>query len=66
MEKRPKISKKYREIALFSLSQWGGGERGNGKKTENSTFKRLSAIFVPCLKIQGSHVPPDPHGRRPE
>jgi len=31
-EKRPKINKKYREIALFSLFQ---GEGATGKKTEN-------------------------------
>jgi len=30
-EKRPKISKKYRKIALFASSREGGG---NGKKTE--------------------------------
>jgi len=32
----------------------------NGKKTENSTFKPLSTVFVPCLKIQGP-----PRCRRP-
>jgi len=30
-KKIPKISKKYRKIALFSIFQ---GERGNGKMTE--------------------------------
>jgi len=34
--KRPKISKKYRKIALFSLFQGG---RGNGKKDLNITKK---------------------------
>jgi len=27
---------------------------GNGKKTENSTIKPLSTIFVLCMKIQGA------------
>jgi len=29
-----------------------GGEGGNGKKTENSTIKPLSAMSVLCMKIQ--------------
>jgi len=27
------------------------------KRPKNSTFKTLSAIFVPCMKIQGGHGP---------
>jgi len=38
-EKIPKISKKYRKIALFSLFQRGG----NGKKTE----KYFSTLSIP-------------------
>jgi len=37
-EKRPKISKKCRKIALFSLFQ--GGEGGNGKKRPKNSKKR--------------------------
>jgi len=33
-EKRPKISKKYRKLALFASFRGGGG-----KKAKNSTFK---------------------------
>jgi len=36
------------------------------KKTENSTFKPLSTIFVSCMKIQGKgHGPLAPRCRRP-
>jgi len=49
MEKRPKNSNKDRKIALLSLFQ-GGGERTE-KRPKNSTFKPLSTIFVPCMKI---------------
>jgi len=48
--KIPKINKKYRKIALFASPR---GEGGNRKGPKNSTFKPLSTIFVPCLKIQG-------------
>jgi len=48
---------------------WGGQrkkDRKIAKKAENSTFKHLLTIFVPCLKIQGGHgpLPPaaDAHG----
>jgi len=41
MEKRPKISKKYRKIALFSLFEGAG----NGKKTENSKKGRKIALL---------------------
>jgi len=59
-EKITKISKKYRKIALFSLFQ--GGQRIKGRKIakkrpKNSTFKPLSTIFVPCMKIQEGHAP---------
>jgi len=59
--KRPKISKKYRKIALFSLFQ-GGGQRkkrpkNSKKRPKNSAFKPLSTIFVPWLKIQEGHPP---------
>jgi len=62
-KKNRKLAKKYRKIALFSLFQGGGGEEATKKKTkkrkkspkkENSTFKPLSTIFVPCLKIRGT------------
>jgi len=35
-------------------------DRKIAKKAENSTFKPLSTIFVPCWKIQGGHGPPFP------
>jgi len=62
-EKRPKISKKYRKIALFSIFR--GGQRKKRPKNskirpKNSTFKPLSTIFVPCLKIQKAMAPPLP------
>jgi len=39
-EKRPKISKKYRNIALFAcLFQAGGGEGGNEKKYRKIAIK---------------------------
>jgi len=41
MEKRPKISKKYRKIALFACSREGGNgknDRKIAKKPKNSTF----------------------------
>jgi len=46
--------KKDRKIALLSLFQGGGATE---KRPKNSTFKFLSTIFVPCMKIQGSHGP---------
>jgi len=48
--------KKYRKIALFSLFQGVPTE----KRPKNITFKPLSTIFVPCMKI-----PPAPRCRRP-
>jgi len=30
------------------------------KKGQNSTFKTLFTIFIPCMKIQGGHTPPPP------
>jgi len=59
------ICKKYRKIALFSLFQGGQQKKTEKqqKKAENITFKPLSTIFVPCLKIQGAHGPPA-HGHR--
>jgi len=33
-KKRPKISKKYQKIALFSLFQGGGGQREKDRKME--------------------------------
>jgi len=52
----PKISKKYRKIALFSLFQGVGimekRLKNSKKNAENSIFKPLSTIFVACLKIQ--------------
>jgi len=56
-KKRPKISKKYRKIALFNLFQGG---KATKKRPKNNTFKPLSTIFVPCLKIQGGPRSPDP------
>jgi len=52
-KKRPKISKKYRKIALFSYFQEGKQKRpkNSKKRPKNSTFKPLSTIFVPSLKI---------------
>jgi len=59
-EKRPKISKKYRKIALFSLFQAGANgkkrPKNSKKRPKNSTFKPLS----PCLKIKGDHGPSCP------
>jgi len=47
----------------------GGGQRKKGrkilkKKQKNSTFKPLSTISVPCMKIQGEGAcpPSDAHG----
>jgi len=41
-EKRPKISKKYRKIALFASSRGGGKwkikPKNNKKRPKNSTF----------------------------
>jgi len=63
-KKRPKISKKYRKIALFSLFQGEGG--ATEKRPKNSTFKPLSTMLVPCLKIQGRATAPSaPRCRRP-
>jgi len=42
-EKRSKISKKYRKIALFSLFQGGGG--GNGKRPKNSKKRPKIALL---------------------
>jgi len=53
-KKRPKIS------TISPLP----GEGGNEKRPKNSTIKPLSAISVPCLKIQGAR-PPAPRFRRP-
>jgi len=59
-EKRPKISKQYRKIALFSLLQGGQRKKDRkiAKKAENGTIKPLCTMFVPCLKIQGGARPP--------
>jgi len=55
-KKRSKNSKKSPKMALLNLFQRGEptDERPkNSKKTpKNSTFKLLSTIFVPCMKIQ--------------
>jgi len=61
MEKRLKITKKYRKIALFSLFR-GSQQKKNEyqKQAENSTFKPLSTIFVPCMKIHGRSTAPLP------
>jgi len=44
-EKRPKISKKYRKIALFSLFQGGGGGGGKGKKKQKKKKKAQKKPF---------------------
>jgi len=66
-EKKKKFSKKIPKIALFSLFQ--GGREGRQRKKDRkiakkgrkiakkSTFKPLSTIFVPCLKIQRGMPP---------
>jgi len=59
-EKIPKISKKFRQISLFSLFRGGATKKKTEnckKRAENSTFKPLSTIYVPCLKIQGATAP---------
>jgi len=46
--------------ARASAENFPGG-RGYGKDTENSIFKPVSTIFVPCMKIQvgpRSSLPP--------
>jgi len=43
-KKYPKLTKKYRKIALFSLFQGGPTE----KRQKNGTFK-ISTIFVPPM-----------------
>jgi len=49
----------------------GGGNRKKNrkkaKKAEKNTFKPLSTIFVPCMKIQGAPLPPgaDAHDDEP-
>jgi len=69
-EKIPKIIKKYRKIAQFSLFQrgWATEKRpkNSKKRPKNSTFKPLFTIFAPCLKIQGGQgcsPPPTPMDR---
>jgi len=57
--KIPKVSKKYRKIALFSFFHGGATE----KRPKNSCFKPLLTIFVPCLKIQGGGTWPSPAPR---
>jgi len=55
-KKKTKIPKKYRKIALFSLFQGGPTEKNrkvSKKGRKYRTFKPLTNIFIPCLKIQG-------------
>jgi len=52
MEKRPKISKKYRKVALFTSSRGGGG---NEKKTKNSKKGRkivLLSLYYICTMFE--------------
>jgi len=62
-KKRPKISKKYQKYHYLPLFK--GGEGATEKRPKTSTFKPLSTIFVPCLKIQGGHDPSASRFRRP-
>jgi len=61
-KKYRKLAKRYRKIALFNLFRGEGGAtekktKYSKKKLKNSTFKPLSTIIVPCIKIQGGTAP---------
>jgi len=67
-------SKKHPKLALLASSMRRGPNEKNTEKKQkkqqkhpkNSTFKRLSTIFAPCMKIQGrGHGPSAPHCRHP-
>jgi len=65
--KKTENRKKDQKLALLSLFQGRGGGGGQRTKTpKNSTFKPLSTIFVPFIKIQElGATPSSPRCRRP-